>query len=304
MKVLLVLLCFMIVLNQASEFEKLLKETTNTIKKGIVPFIPNSEVIFEWKQIIKSILTYPNECKKISLGKNLKEHYQLSVLDNEFCVLRPKTNVRAQWGTLIVKMNKNSHESVHIQCPHPITDGHVLAQSFAVFKNSKNSKSLLISGTMRNVSLTEINNCQKYYRYDVAHNDEFLFQKTTEIIPRNEIILQFHGMADSTCEEDVFISNGFKYSGNQSSGDANMLKLTQITRMVAPNWRIENTKTSNCKLVAASNVQGRFFNGVERNQVCHQNAQLPQGNFIHIEQKMKARDDVNKWIEILNKMWN
>eukprot|EP01080_Neovahlkampfia_damariscottae_P005383 gene5383-9190_t len=278
---------------------------SNTIKKGIIPTNPTDNQVLDWKEIVSKMLNNSNSCESINLN-SLQKYYKIHSLENKFCVLETKlSDSKQQWGTFIVKMNHEDKKFVHFQCPHPITDGYVLEQSFRVFKKVIKSKSLLISGTMRNVSLSEKNDCQKYLKYDKAHNDEFLFQKTTEMISKDDILFQFHGMAETTCKEDVFISNGFKYWNKTeiSIGDKNMLKLTSISRSISKDWNIQNSKTSECRLVGASNVQGRLHNGVNPKKVCKENPKLPFGNFIHIEQKIKARDDSRRWIEILNKMW-
>jgi hypothetical protein len=179
-------------------------------KKDFKNTIPNENQITERRKVIHNMLNMKNieDCLNERLFY-LQPFYKLVIADNKFCILYENNERVIGWGSFFSKLNE---KNIHIQIPHPITDGNVHDQGFYLFKNSKNIKSLLLSGTTRDAELRESNCLSNYWIGDVSHNSRNLFQVTTMYIAeqiKKDIIIQLHGMSETTCIEDVFIVNSF-----------------------------------------------------------------------------------------------
>jgi hypothetical protein len=70
-----------------------------------------------------------------------------------------------------------------------------------------------------------------------------------------------------------------------------------------PTWIIGHPGTSSCSLVASTNVQARFLNGVSPNNVCGTAASSYSGQFISLEQDPTHRLS-GDWIASIIDIWN
>ncbi|KHJ92086.1 hypothetical protein OESDEN_08035 [Oesophagostomum dentatum] len=127
--------------------------------------------------------------------------------------------------------------------------------------------------------------CQEQFQVaDASHSRKTMFHFVNMVIRDLAIedtqeqwkedyhfFIQWHGMAETSCmESDVFISTGI---GNSSvyDGDIPATKLMMSFNRLATQYGMNATTPRQdqiCKLVAATNVFGRYINGVPRKNVC------------------------------------
>jgi len=160
-----------------------------------------------------------------------------------------------------------------------------------LFKNTQ-VNSFLLSGTTRNAELTKSNCFPNYWNNDVAHNIRNLFQVTTMYISelnKKNIIIQYHGMAETTCDEDVFIANGMNSSYIPNNFTDFFFLLMYRSIKENSSWKLSHTGISNCSLLATLNTQGRVLNQNSNINPCLMRSIQSKDSFIHIEQKIKSR---------------
>lgn len=148
---------------------------------------------------------------------------------------------------------------------------------------------------------------------------------------KNNIYIQWHGMANTSCPNSTaFISTGTGGSNiiyNDPYLPANLVKNyffilhksiqlnKEANHIFNPkNWTTNTPKQDfSCRLIATTNIFGRYLNGVSLKNVCNKKAfkkvrnilltyifQNITGHFIHIEQKMGLIESLNLWENAIN----
>src|SRR5687768_3946743 len=89
-------------------------------------------------------------------------------------------------------------------------------------------------------------------------------------------LLYVVGMASSTCSDHVFCSHGFDAlpTINDKCSD-----IKNSMKTYHPTWIVGVPGQSSCTLIATTNTQARWLNGVADNQVCGTAANSYSGQF-------------------------
>jgi hypothetical protein len=195
------------------------------------------------------------------------------------------------WGTFIV--DGNAQRELSQQAPHPkfstsssgeAGDSYTEREAIRIFKRT-DSRSYLVCGARRS-AVAQASSCQRDYELaDCAHNVDNMFHAANEALntfygTRNWTALQWHGMAESTCNETMFLSIGFD---TNPPADSKVRSLRDAIRSIRSGWRV-NTPDTACTMNATENPTGRMLNGVPTSQACRTPAASPSHKFLHIEQ--------------------
>jgi hypothetical protein len=205
----------------------------------------------------------------------------------------PCNPTRRGWGTYL--FNPQSQRTVSLSAPHPKDDLETAEEAIEAYL-ALHARTLLIAGADRdqNTALaTCAQSARPYFESDVAHTAESVFQMAFEEIYASDAVtwhLQFHG--NSTCSEDVFLSNGVAAPPQKlSSLAANIAAASTAAAAGGPvlTAGVFDT-TGGCFARGTDNMQLRFASGLPHASVCTA-ANLPvgQSRFIHIEQRRDAR---------------
>uniref|UniRef100_A0A914MEQ6 Pectate lyase n=1 Tax=Meloidogyne incognita TaxID=6306 RepID=A0A914MEQ6_MELIC len=183
--------------------------------------------------------------------------------------------------------------------------GDVCNQTAAIFERT-GSRSLVVAGATRySVRGNHTLSCQpKNAIADAAHNNLTMFHTMCVGVyeaSNNGIFMQWHGQ-QSCPQSGAFISAGAKGSHpiyKEKGAYVNKLVST-VNKLAGENIATTPLQDRKCPLVASTNVFGRIVNGVGEENVCKGKAgpKNVTGNFIHIEQQRKWRDD---WANPLDK---
>jgi hypothetical protein len=210
------------------------------------------------------------------------------------------------WDTFIVNMAGPTREIIH-QSPHTAYDIGTEVQAVEVFK-ATNSRAFMMAGSHRN-ALTSAGTCQGddggYTDSDAAHAVENTFQPALYAIDAwygatAYHVIQWHGMAASTCGDNVFCSHGYDALPGISDKCSD---IKNSMKFYHPTWVIGTPGQSSCSLVASTNVQARFLNGVAPGSVCGTAASGYSGQFISLEQDPTMRSSQD-WIASIIDIWN
>ncbi|MBI2417343.1 MAG: hypothetical protein HYV28_05465 [Ignavibacteriales bacterium] len=123
----------------------------------------------------------------------------------------------------------------------------------------------------------------KYKISDQAHNVSTTFQRATETMLNlftNLIIVQPHGFGQDEGDPDLIMSNGTRLTPDTDY--LFKLKNSLLTIDTSLTFKIAHIDLSWTKLVATTNIQGRYING--SNDPCFTAATNANGRFLHIEQ--------------------
>lgn len=195
------------------------------------------------------------------------------------------------WGTFIV--DGNAVRELSQQAPHPKFstastgdpgDSYTEREAIRIFKQTE-SRSYLMCGARRS-AVAQASSCQRDYELaDCAHNVDNMFHVANEALnnfygARNWTALQWHGMAQSTCNETMFLSIGFDAN---PPADSKVRRLRDAIRTIRGGWLV-NTPDTACSMNATDNPTGRMLNGVPTAQACGTRATTPSHKFMHIEQ--------------------
>ncbi len=205
----------------------------------------------------------------------------------------PSNPARRGWGTYL--FDPQPQRAVSVSAPHPKDDLETAEEAIEAYL-ALHARTLLIAGADRdqNTSLAPCaQSARPYFESDVAHVAESVFQMAFEEIYSSDAVtwhLQFHG--NSTCIEDVFLSNGVASAPQILSSLA--ANIAAASTAAAPNGPVLTPRvfdaTGGCFARGTDNMQMRFASGLPHTSICAP-PNLPVGpsRFIHIEQRRDAR---------------
>nr|CAD2131760.1 unnamed protein product [Meloidogyne enterolobii] len=291
--------------------------------------LPSDSEREQMKELI-SFLMNTDDFDKISSDSTLLSRVapllvksiQLTFIKNRFCVIHellpPSTGERFKrfWGYLVLCSTaycNSSRTRLHHSSPHFRTDGKtfrrfqkprfkmkgdVCNQTAAIFERT-GSRSLVVAGATRySVRGNLTSSCQPRNAIaDAAHNNLTMFHTMCVGVyeaSNDGIFMQWHGQ-QSCPQSGAFISAGAKGSHpiyKEKGAYVNKLVST-VNKLAGENIATTPLQDRKCPLVASTNVFGRIVNGVGEENVCKGKAgpKNVTGNFIHIEQQRKWRDD-------------
>jgi len=222
--------------------------------------------------------------------------------NNRFYIIEEKKPQSKYWGTYVISVAPLCDKLV-IQAPHPKYDSNTGYQAVFCFKRLQ-AKALFISGTHR-CNNSQLSDCSgttsvcgsssPYRVSDNAHNTNSIFHRTTgELFNNfdNTVFVQLHGFGKKDDDPYVIMSNGTRVT---PTVDYNTLIKNGLLQADASlTFKIANINTSWNRLIAFTNVQGRYINN--SSDACTENASNSEGRFVHIEQeRSKLREDSIGW---------
>lgn len=275
--------------------------------------LPTNAEINNWNNIITDLINadfVPAASTANSLGYDLIEFSDTTTSPHQiYYILSP--NSSNHWGFYI--FNPNYCRTLVIQSPHPKNDFNTGKEGVHVFKETK-ALFFCLSGTHRcnsaqfsscSGSTTACSSNSENFRLsDLAHNDNSIFQKTTEVLFNtfnDSYFIQLHGFAHDPGEPYLILSNGTQQTPNNDYlvdfRNAILIEDSTLTAVVA---HVDLAWTS---LRGFSNTQGRLIN--QSANFCDSNAISTNGRFFHIEQeKTKLRNDITGWTKVSNALSN
>ncbi len=267
---------------------------------------PTNQELNNWQDLFELLLNIKIE-KADSLIQENFSFYQLSRFTdtgfngNIYFLLKEKNPVTKGWGTFIV--NPNNTRPICFEIPHPAYDLNTHIEGTELFRRT-NARFLIMAGTHRCAN-SEVSPCDgsfsgcngsRYAISDMAHTVLSPFQIAHEtfyeLFP-NDYSFSIHGNSRSSCE-DIFLSNGRSNNSKTLLFDIKNSLLAQGGLSVA----VAGDGTSSCSLVGSTNVQGRFTNG--STAPCTMAASTANGNFIHVEQRRRVRDNFSLYTKLID----
>jgi hypothetical protein len=276
--------------------------------------VPAEAVQGDWSGVVAQMLG--GQCDDIALPSSLGPVYSIGTFtdgDNHrgYCVLMEildedsNGKVDRGWGTFIT--NPAPSREINVQIAHPVFDTGTEVEGIGIFKGI-DGRSYLMAGANREANSSP-SACQAGYTdSDVAHNVANMFQPAAvqlksfyDTLGRSFTVFQFHGMGSTTCPGvDVYLTHGL--SSRPGMGDR-LFNLQSNLLAHNPTWVVcMPGDTPPCTLNGTTNVQGRYFNGVEAGSVCITSASSSTGIFYYTEQSLACRNAVD-WIDAVIDTW-
>ncbi len=275
--------------------------------------IPNAIELEDWRWTVTQMLQ--KKCE-FPLPASLASTMVLRTMhdaevDKDFCVLMENRDdaedgiVDHGWGTFVV--NPMATQELSQQAPHVISDNNTAIQAATIFKHT-NSRNFLMAGAPRDTNVTT-SQCQlSSSDSDAARNTALMFHATNEAMftfyaDNPWYVLQWHGMATTTCAAEVFMTYGVTTSPAQTD---KIVELRNSMLKYHPTWCIEVPGTpcaaTICNQYAATNTQGRLLNGVATGNVCDKSSSSYSGRYFSIEQDPNNRAP-SDWISAIGEVW-
>jgi hypothetical protein len=284
--------------------------------------LPTDSQLAAWRVVFRSLLAGSwaqahLDAKRISSTYNVvryvdipsgRTHYVLmegvpggipdpSVHSSGVTITEPSNPTRRGWGTYV--FNPQSQRAVSLSAPHPKDDLETAEEAIEGYL-ALYARTLLIAGADRdqNTALaTCAQSARPYFESDVAHTAESVFQMAFEEIYSIDAVtwhLQFHG--NSTCNEDVFLSNGVAEPPQTLPSLA--ANIAAASTAAAAGGPVLTTAVfdanGGCFARGTDNMQLRFASGLPHASICAaSNLPVGQSRFIHIEQRRDARRAVS-----------
>ena len=221
-----------------------------------------------------------------------------------YYILESREIAGNHWGTYV--FNPAACQSnLIIQSPHSRNDSNTGDQGIYILKEI-GAIFYMVAGTHR-CNNTTFSTCsgttttchindesEKYRQSDMAHIDNTIFQKTTEILLdkiSDPYFIQLHGFAKKAADPFLILSNGTTLSPPKDY----LTKLGHALVSIDPSltFEVAHINTS-IRLKGTTNTQGRFING--SSNPCSVSSPTNSGRFLHIEQeKSKLRANAIGW---------
>jgi hypothetical protein len=205
----------------------------------------------------------------------------------------PNDPTRRGWGTYL--FDAKPQRAVSLSAPHPKDDLETEDEAIEAYLALR-ARTLLLAGADRDQNTARASCAQSsrpYFESDVSHTAESVFQMAFEEIYSSDAVtwhLQFHG--NSTCLEDVFLSNGVAAAPPMLSSLA--AKIAAASTAAAAGGPVLTTRvfdaTGGCLARGKDNMQMRFASGRPHASICPEpNDPVGPSRYIHIEQRRDAR---------------
>lgn len=212
------------------------------------------------------------------------------------------------WGKYMINPLA-SRASLVIQSPHPKFDFNTGLQGAHIFREvgavlfcvagthrCNDTSASPCAGTTTVCSLDQ--SSRPFRRSDHAHVTDGMFQITTQVAIANlvkPVIIQVHGFDKEVGDPDVIMSNGTQKAPIAPLIDYSLLIKQQLQMVDAMlSFKVAHLDLDWTKLTGTTNTQGRLIN----NSIdpCTKSANIPTGQFVHIEQaKIGLRDSPANW---------
>lgn len=275
----------------------------NQLAKGSNKFVvPTGGQQAAWKEVVTNVLKKrPRRARRI-----IKRHsfpYRIirftdDATKREYLLLEERPGSRG-WGFYV--FDTKTKNRLVIEVPHPVSDENTEREGIEAFLET-GARAFLLAGAHRHTNptlsaCTQATARSNYAESDVAHNTETMFHQThvvlAEMYPET-VAVQLHGMRYRDVCPDVFLSSGTKDVTHNSK------KLLTCLLRQEVEAELYDGRTTRCPLIARTNVQGRFSNGV-RKDACNSYARTSPapGFFIHVEQEPGIRENKRSWKKVI-----
>jgi hypothetical protein len=244
---------------------------------GIVSYIANNKVNTAARLLSDS--HFPFRLVRFKEASNGREYI---VLEES-----PKNK---GWGFYVFDLKTKN--SLILEIPHPVSDSGTESQGIRAFLETR-ARAFILSGTHRKANpkespCTQATEESDYAESDPAHNVNTMFHQTHVALVNarpDTVAVQLHGMRERDVCPNVFLSTG------TPSVTKNALRFLSCLRDRGVEAKIYDGTVS-CPLIASTNVQGRFSNGVKDNPCNTYATTSPDpGFFIHAEQEPSIREN-------------
>uniref|UniRef100_A0A914CVL1 Uncharacterized protein n=1 Tax=Acrobeloides nanus TaxID=290746 RepID=A0A914CVL1_9BILA len=292
--------------------------------------LPTSDERQEMKQLINylyGLYTF-NEIQSNAILNSfpkLQKWVNLTFIEGKYCIIHEIIPSGCRfprfWGYTALCARKYALKpNLHHSASHFESDGDVCNEAATIFE-STGSRSLVVAGANRYaVRGDNPSSCQPSYQIaDASHNNDPMFftmnvavhdaakqHASKNSLPFNDTFIEWHGMAETSClSAPIFISAGV-HGNHFIYGDKNST-VNRIRDSVNKNFGSTSSAQTphtdeSCKLIASSNVFGRYVNSVPESDVCTIEAKIRDihSQFVHIEQKHNARCSWDLWVKSIN----
>jgi hypothetical protein len=280
--------------------------------------LPTESQLAAWRVVFRSLLAGAffrahREAKRISSTYNVvqfldtrsgRTHYVLMEgvpgrippprpHDYGVSITDPNDPARRGWGTYL--FDAQPQRAVSVSAPHPHDDLDTAEEAIEAYL-TLGARTLLVAGADRDQNMARATCAQSvrpYFESDVSHTAESVFQMAFEEIYSSDAVtwhLQFHG--NSTCTEDVFLSNGVAAAPpTLSSLAANIVAASRAAADGGPELTADVFDAAGgCAARGRDNMQMRFASGLPHASICAEpNVPVGPSRFIHVEQRRDAR---------------
>jgi hypothetical protein len=205
----------------------------------------------------------------------------------------PADPARRGWGTYV--FDPQPRRALSLSAPHPHDDLDTAEQAAEAYV-ALQARTLLLAGTDRDQNTARAS-CEQsgrpYLEADVAHTADSVFQVAFEEIYSSDVFtwhIQFHG--NSTCADDVFLSNGVAPAPPLlQTLAANIGAASAAAAQGGPVLTADVFDgPGDCTARGTDNMQMRFASGLPHASICAPgNVPIAASRFIHVEQRRDAR---------------
>jgi len=222
--------------------------------------------------------------------------------NQSYYILRSQTGSDNLWGTYVFNPSACQSNLV-IQAPHPRNDTNTGDQGIFILKDV-GALFYMVAGTHRcnsdtfsscsGTTSTCDNGSEKFRESDMAHIDNSIFHKTTEILLdklADPFFIQLHGFSKGTDDPYLILSN----STTAVPVVDYLSQLGEALVNIDPtlDYKVAHI-TPSIRLKGTTNTQGRLING--SGNPCSTSSPMNSGRFLHIEQeRTKLRADATGW---------
>jgi hypothetical protein len=219
---------------------------------------------------------------------------------DRYYYLEPRRKAHSAPGFFVVRAHHQWQRQVVLEAPHPLFDqgtGIISARAF----EHLGAGALALAGSHRCANIdfgsadgtTRVCNEGTHHPYresDMAHAAESYFQAFHEAfhdaIPGG-VAIQLHAFAQSD-DDPMFITSDGTRHDSEDDGHLALLFKQELTYALESRWlEVYGTSCNEAgdpdSLCATTNVQGRYSNGVDSDEVGVRQSNRPSGRFLHIE---------------------
>lgn len=265
---------------------------------------PTNSQLSDWETCLLHLLQKKYaECEIIA---NQLDYDLIEFTDNgnnqTYYILESQTTGSNYWGTYVFNPAACQSNLV-LQAPHPRNDSNTGDQGIYILKEI-GALFYMVAGTHRcnsdsysacsGTTSTCDNGSEKFRASDMAHIDNSIFHKTTELLLTNLIhpfFIQLHGFSKGTNDPSLILSN----STTIAPAIDYLSKLGNALVSIDPTLTFEVAHLNpTIRLKGTTNTQGRLVNG--SSIPCTVSSPANTGQFLHIEQERpKLRADATGW---------
>lgn len=265
---------------------------------------PSNIQLANWESCLLNLIQKNYSASELIANQLDYELIEFTDIDNSkvYYILQSQTLGSNYWGTYV--FNPAACQSnLIIQAPHPRNDTNTGDQGIYILKEI-GALFFMVAGTHRcnsgnpsscsGMTTTCDNGSESYRESDMAHIDNSIFHKTTEILfdkVADPYFIQLHGFGKKADDPYLILSNGTTHTPPVDY----LSKLGNALVNIDPTLTFEVAHiNTGIRLKGTTNTQGRLING--SGAPCTSSSPANSGRFLHIEQELtKLRSNATGW---------